>query len=274
MNSNPEYPGNIGNQEFMNRILALEQRVARLEAESKHYAASSATDKMGIDEQVINVPSDEQLESSIGEYGLAWLGNIVLFFGVTFFVQYMQVNGYKFISEVLGFSVVGGIFFLAYYLRNSNPYMAKVFNLNAYLLVFYVTLKLYFFTPNPILPNKIIGLGLLLIVVAALMFLSIRKRSTVITGLALILMTVTAILSDSTHILFSLLTIVSIASIILLYRFGWIRIVFLTIFLVYFSILLWMFGNPIISHQMQLIASHQSGYIYLFLVAAIFSLSL
>ena len=275
MNATPDKTGNSLYQELVNKLQALERRVSQLEEERKHFYSSTSANTnftSELESVEFSAPDDAQLESSFGEYGLAWLGNIVLFFGITFLVQYMQVNGYKFLSPFLGYISVGGIFFLAYNLRNSHPYIAKIFDLNAYLLLFYVTLKLHFFTLNPILSNGAIGLILLLAVSGVLMYLSLGKKSNVIAGLSLILISVSALLSDSTHILLSLATFVSIIGIVLLFRLGWIRMIYLSIFLCYITLLIWMFGNPVMGHQMRIIANHQSGIIYLFLIAAIFSL--
>ncbi|MEZ5084672.1 MAG: hypothetical protein R2750_14715 [Bacteroidales bacterium] len=205
MNSTPDNHSNATYRELADKLLALEKRVSQLELErQRNYSVSGKVDKTDEMESVeFHVPDDAQLEFSFGEYGLAWLGNIVLFFGITFLVQYMQVNGYKFLSPVLGYMSVGGIFFLAHYLRSSNSYMAKIFKLNAYLLLFYVTLKLHYFSPNPILANGIVGLILLLAVTSVLMYLSISRKSTVIAGLSLILISVSALLCDSTHIAFA-----------------------------------------------------------------------
>lgn len=274
MKSNPGQYGNSDYKELADQLLAIEKRVTQLELDKKRYLASSGDDEIEDEEFGLkfNVPGSGLTESSIGEYGLAWLGNIVLFFGITFFVQYLQVSGFKLISPVFGYVSVAGIFFLAYYLRNSNKYMAKIFNLNGYLLVYYVTSKLHFFTANPILSNKTFGLILLLIVTAVLLFISIRKKYTLLAGLSLIFIMFTAVLSDSTHVMLSLATLVSIIAMVILYRFGWIRLVFLSIFLVYFTALLWMLGNPVMGHPMQAIQDHQFGFIYLFVIAAIYSL--
>jgi hypothetical protein len=274
MNLNSDQSGNSDYQELAGKLYALEQRMTQLESDRKRYYSPSEEDEIeheGISFK-IKGPGSAQLESHIGEYGLAWLGNIVLFFGITFFVQYLQVSGFKVISPILGFASMAGIFVLAHYLRNSNPYMAKIFNLNSYLLFFYVTLKLHFFTDNPIISNKALGLILLLVATGILLFISMRKKYAVLAGLSLILLVVTAVLSDSTHVILSLVTLVSIIAIILLYRFGWIRLVFLSIFLVYFTNLLWMIGNPMMGHQIQTITYHHSGFIYLFFISAIFSL--
>ncbi len=274
MNSNPDQSGNLSYKELADKLHALEQRVIQLESDRKNYHALSEEDEF--DQEGLNfnikLPGEGQFESNFGQFGLAWLGNVVLFFGITFLLQYFIVNGFKAISPIFGYASVAGIFYLAYYLRNSNAYIAKIFNLNAYLLAFIVTLKLHFFTPNPIISNITIGLLLLILVTGIFLFISIRKKYAVLTGLTLILVAVIAILSDSIHVMLPLATLISIIGVIFLYRFGWIRLIFLSIFLVYFIILLWMLGNPMMGHPIQAIMDHQYGYIYLLLVAGIFSL--
>ena len=59
------------------------------------------------------------IESGFGEYGLAWIGNIVLLFGITFLMQYIQNKGYNMVSSLFGYVVVAGLFLL-YHLYSSN----------------------------------------------------------------------------------------------------------------------------------------------------------
>jgi hypothetical protein len=272
MDSNTDQSGNSGYKELAERLFALEQRVANLESAKKSQFVPPGGED---DEEIsfkISHSGDTHYESNIGEFGLAWLGNVVLFFGITFLVEYLRISGFRLISSFFGFAAVAGIFILAHYLRNPNPYMSRIFNLNGYLLVFYITLKLHFFTSNPLITSKGLALILLLLVSGILMFLSVRKKYTILAGLSLILTSATAILGGSTHIMLSLATVVSIAGIAFLYKFGWIRHVFLSIFLVYFIHLLWMFNNPLMGQPFQIISSHQSGYVYLYIVSAIFSL--
>lgn len=272
MDSNSNQTGDSGYQELAEKLSALEQRVAQLEAGRKPQYIPSEEEKDLELNFKIKGSDDIEYESNIGEYGLAWLGNIVLFFGIIFFVEYLRISGLNVISPLFGFAAVAGIFGLAYYLRDSNFYMARIFNLNGYLLVFYVTLKLHFFTANPLIASKSVGLLLVLVLTGILMYISIRQKYTVLAGLSLILIMVIAVLSDSTHLMLPLATLLSIIGIVFLYKFGWIRLVFLSIFLVYIVFLVWMFNNPFMGHQFQIISNSQSGYIYLFIVAAIFSL--
>lgn len=272
MNANSDQSGNSLYQELAEKINTLEQRITKLESKRKdNYIPSEEDEFEGLSFN-IKLPGDGQFESSFGKYGLAWLGNIVLFFGIIYFVQYLGVSGFKVISTIVSFASVAGIFVLAFYIRNSNEYMSKIFNLNAYLLLFFSTLKLHFFIDNPIISNKFAGLILLLVVSGVIMFISVRRKYKVLTGLSFILIAVTSVLSDSTHIMLILATLISIAGSVFLYRFGWIRLLSLSIFLAYSINLLWMFGNPMIGNQFLLESNHQLGFIYIFFIAAIFSL--
>ena len=259
-------------QELIAKIEALELRVVQLESERKPLKAPPATKIADEMQSVVSEEvSDEQIESNIGQYGLAWLGNIVLFFGIIFLVEYLRVSGLTLVSPAFGFAAIVSIVFLAKYLRDSNAYMAKIFDLNGYLLTFYVVMKLHFFATNPIVTSKLFVLILLLAIIGYLMYLSIQRKYAVYTGISLVFLAITSMLSDSTHLMLLMTCLLSLSSIVLLYKFGWIRLVFLSIVLAYLVNLLWMLGNPIMGHPVQVIDNHQFGFIYLFLVAAIFS---
>lgn len=273
MSTNSSKSANLEYDKLSKKLLALEKRVKKLES-GKNLDYKAEFDDSEGDVLNFNImgKSNSNLEFHFGEYGLAWLGSIVLFFGIAFFVQYLQVNGYNVISALLGFASVAIIFLFSYYLRNSSPHMTKVFKLNAYLLGFYVTFKLHFLTSDPLIVNKTLGLGLLLIIVAIYIYKAIRIKHATLAGFSIILIAIIAILSDSTHIMLSLAAALSVIGVLLLYKHGWIRLVFLSIFMSYFIILMWMISNPFMGHQLQIVSSHQFGYLYIYCIAGVFSL--
>ena len=189
MNSDSDQTDNSIYLELAAKLSALEKRVAQLESVSTTHSTPMVEDEDEAINFKFHASGDTQYESNIGEYGLAWLGNVVLFFGITFLVEFLQISGLKIVSSIFGFISVAGIFLLANYLQKSNPYMARIFNLNAYLLAFYVTMKLYFFTTDPIIASKGLGLILLLIVIGLVLFFSIRKKYQVLAGIAITLLT-------------------------------------------------------------------------------------
>ena len=261
------------NLELFDRIKSLEKRLDRLEKSINYGNAVSEEEEIETKKVVskeIEI-DDNEIESSIGQFGLAWMGNIVLFVGITFLVQYLQDIGFNVVSTVLGFVSVAGIFAFANYLKNSNTYMASIFNLNGYLMLFFVTLKLHFFSDNPIIENQTLGLILLLVVCGVELYLAVKKNYTVLAGLTLILLAVTSIISDSTHFMLPLAVVISAIGTYFLFKYSWTKLVFLSIILTYLIFLQWFLGNPIMGHSLAALKVHQFGYIYLFAVGAIFS---
>ncbi|NOX85971.1 MAG: DUF2339 domain-containing protein [Chlorobi bacterium] len=264
----------LSSRQIIEKLNNLESRIARLEAE--RYIVPPAQEE-GFEEinpfkQLKDMSSGSILESKVGEYGLSWLGNIVLFVGISFIVQYIQNLGFRFTSSAIGYISVAGIFILAHFLKKTYPRMALLFNLNAWLLLFYVTLRLHFFTNDPVIPGKSVGLLLITLVSAVQLFFSIKKHSALQTGTVMVLLSIIAVVSNTTHFMLIITLILASMAVILLFRFNWIRLFYLSIILAYSVTLIWLLNNPFMGNELQVIKTHNNGYIYLFGIAAIFSL--
>lgn len=223
-------------------------------------------------EQLKEISDGSLIESKIGEFGLAWLGNIVLFFGIIFLVQFVQKSGYQTGAAIFGYISVAGIFILAHFLKSTFPKKIYIFNLNAWLLLFYVTLRLHFFTIEPLIVSKSIGLLLLTITTVIPLYVSVKKLSIVLASVVLVLLSIVAVVSDSTHFMLPIAVVIAIVAVVLLYRFGWIRLLYLSIVLVYLITLIWFLNDPLMGNQVQAITEHHFGFIYLFIIAAVYSL--
>lgn len=215
---------------------------------------------------------DKGLESKIGRYGLAWLGNIVLLFGISFLTEYMMNLGHQYLSVILGYGAVATMFFIANYLKRSNGHLAFIFNLNGQLLLFYITLRLHFFSAAPVIPDKTISMILLMLLVSFQTYLSFRNKSQAFGALSVIFAVAAAIMSDTTHVMLPLLTLTAAGAIYYFYRYDWQVLTVMTIFLSYISYFMWLFGNPLMGHPMQLLQQHHSGIIYLFAFGGFYSL--
>jgi hypothetical protein len=263
----------MSQEDLFGRIISLEQRVSTLEAGlagSKPVMAGNSKDDQA-DETVEIGFSGSNIESSFGEFGLAWIGNLVLLFGIVFLVKYMQNKGLEVFSTIIGYAAVAGLFLVSNYLKNSHKNLASIFSLNGYVLLFIVTMQLHFFTNNPLLPGLFPVLALLLVVTIIQSYIAIRRKSEGLAGLAFVMAAVTAILSNQTHFLLPITVIVSITAVIFLRRFGWWRLLIFSIFLVYIVNLLWLTGNPFMNHAIKVLKDHESGYFYLFIIAAAYS---
>ena len=268
-------------ERISSRLRAIELRLSRLESAlliTENNNAFNSRDKVRIMDPSQNSKTlDEEgkgLESQIGRFGLAWLGNIVLLFGIIFLTEFLMIQGYRFLSVIFGYFAAASIFFLSGYVKKTNVHLAFMFNLNAQVLLYYITIKLHFFSTSPVISNKAIIVILLLILVVFQVYLSIRSMSQVFAALSVFFALTTAILADATHLMLPLVTLTAAGSIYYNYRFNWEPLLFITILLTYLTFFLWLFGNPFMGHPMQLITEHHSGIIYLFGLGACYSVLL
>ena len=147
-------------EKILSRLHSLELRLSRLESvvnlsvDASYYDAG---EHLTAADQILNGDTlneeEKGLESQIGRFGLAWLGNIVLLFGITFLSQYMMNQGYRFLSAFFGYMASAAIFLLAHYLKKSNVHLSSVLRINAQVLLFYITIRLHFFAASPVIPG-------------------------------------------------------------------------------------------------------------------------
>ncbi len=266
--------------ELLDKIHKLEKRISILEEGTKTVGLPGFKIRLAEEEDaqisdtkiVSQNIENEGFESRIGEYGMAWLGNIVLFFGIIFLTQFLLSQGHSVISMLFGFVSVGLIYLTGYLSRKSVPFMSSLFFYNGHILLFFNSLKLHFFSGSEIIENIFLGYGIVLLVILSLAYFAARKRSRILTGIVWIMVAVTAIASNSTHFMLSLMVGLSSLSVFLTYRYGWWKVLIVSIILVYFTFLIWILGNPIMGNTLGIRTIHQSGHVYLFACALIYSM--
>jgi hypothetical protein len=132
---------------------------------------------------------------------------------------------------------------------------------------------LHFLTGNPLIGNEIFAASLLVIVTTVQFYMAVRKKSELFSVIAMIFAVFTALVSNNTHITLTLCTIAAAVSMLLFFKFNLSRQVRFSVVLIYFALLIWIFNNPMMTHKFGLIKAHDFGYIYIFIIAFIFSLT-
>ena len=266
-------------EKILNSLKSVELRLSKLESalnitdsESIYISEKHQETVDPILNGVILNDEEKGIESRIGRFGLAWLGNIVLLFGITFLTQYMMNLGYRFFSFLIGYIASASIFLLADYIKKANVHLAFIFRINALVLLFYFTVRLHFFSFSSIIPGKIISIFMLLILVALQVYLSIRNESQPFAALAVFFALATAILGDTTNLTLPIVMITAAGVVYIYRRFNWEPLLIVTIFLTYLVFFLWLFGNPLSGHTMEMITEHHFGIIYLFGLGVCFSI--
>jgi hypothetical protein len=264
-----------GFAQLSERIAGLERRLSVLEEQVNAGSFSqgfidirnkgmSGGETVSVDETTI--------ESNILEYGLSWIGSIVLLFGIGFLMMFIQKQANAYVSSLIGYISVAGVYFLSRYLKESHGHLSFMLNIGTHLLLFYVTLRLFFFTNPPVIPVKEVVVMLLIIAAGFQVYRAVMLKSELIASIAVILLLLTASFCDMTHETLPLLTLSAAASFFLFYKYGWWRQMTAAIILVYLFHILWMLGNPLMGHAVSGISAPQQNLLYLFSYGVIFSL--
>ncbi len=260
------------------QLLLLEQRLTSVEESLNKIRSqkieNSINDQENTDSDIeISFPFTPKgsIEFGVGEYGMAWLGNIVLLIAVIFFVQYLHNSGSPFLSVLLGFSAVAAVYSISFFTRKTFLYLSNLFQYNGHLLIFYLTLRLHFIQ-NPVVESHFLGLMAVVSVSGMLLFVAYRKKSQLLTGIVLLMMLVAGVISNSMHFLLVISTFTAVVSILLYYRFGWIRLIISCVLFIYLVQFIWLLNNPLITHHAQFRENYGFGFVYLIATGFIFSL--
>jgi hypothetical protein len=268
----------VKSEYFEDRFKSIELRLANLESElarNKLRQPSAEAEEYQTDESLLSeaiIDEEKGLESKIGSVGLAWLGNFVLLFAIVFFTGYIMTQGHRLLSVIIGVFVVSIIFWISNYLKNKNSSLSFMLKINGQLVLFYEAFRMHFFSVHPLISGKIIVLAILLLIIAFQIYSALKGRSQTFGFLAVISALFTAVLSDTTHIMLPLITATAIGAFYFFFKYNWQFLLIATIILVYVAFFMWLFGNPIMDHPLQMLSDHQYGYLYLFVLGGCFSL--
>jgi len=267
-------PDKLDNQQLTERLLALESRISRIEARLRHYSPREALRGEESEEEyefTIRKPKGSVFESNLVEYGLSWLSTIVFILGIIFLMSYVRNNGYPVLASFTGYLAVTAIFVFTYLFRNSFSHISAFLNTSALLLLYIVTLRLHFFSPQPLISASGTGLLLLGLAWAAQTWYAIRKRSEFLGFISILLLLISGIIIDSTYITLTSVALAAALSLVFFIRFSWWRQLIAAVFLVYVTHLIWLSGNPFMGHALKFVTAHQYNIAFLFVYGLIFS---
>jgi hypothetical protein len=237
-------------KELADKISSFDERISRIEA---MLSAGYKTTPSGSAHLAASAEKEEEFanplsESKVFEHGLAWIGSAVLLLGMMFTMMFVNNTIGGIASFLLGTGSTVLTFILAEYLKKTLSYMAFMFRISAYILIYYTLLRLHFIVDNPLIGNEWVVVALLLVSIAAFFYKADSEKSQLMGFFAYTLIMV-----------------------YLLYRNGWDTLLILSIFMVYIGHTIWLVGNPVMGHPMAAVTNPQNNLIYLFLYGIIYS---
>ncbi len=271
---NTQNQNELNLKSLLSRIELLEKRLGSIESilriEWPKEAERSVAEE-GFEEAV---RKREDTESKVVEFGLAWLGGIVFLFGIVFLMTFAESLGYVVLSKAIAYAATILLFTISFFLRKSFPVLVNVLNICGLLLLYYITLKLHFFTSQPIIPGKGAAIVILFSVIGLHFYHAIRKNSEFLGFIAMTLCAVTAIVSDSAYITFTILAVSSIVALLLFYKKIWWKLIIYSLFIVYTAHLIWLFSNPVMGHSIGIVKSPQHNLLFILGYGIIFASSI
>ncbi len=218
--------------------------------------------------------AESSFEFRIGTFGLTWVGGMALLLGILFLVSYTYGHGQALLSALLGYGIAFLLLAATRKWEQSYPHFSFMLRVIAYLLLFYVTLRLHFFTQQPLVGSWALAILLLLVLVGAQLFRAYRHPSEFFAFLALLQGMATALLCDSPPYCFALLLVFAGLATYFFIRRNWMRLYLGVIFLTYFAHLIWLLNNPVLGHPIRAASEPHNSLVFLFAYEFIFSLPL
>jgi len=264
----------VSTREIIKYLNKLENRISNIENRLRIFSGEESTIETpgseNSNETLAKEKNEDQLELRIGQFWLAKVGIVVLIIGFAFLLTLPYENFPLGIPSLIGFLLAGSLALLSRYGKNNFPYICSYLTGGAFVLLYFATLRLHFFSLTSIFGNIFFEIILLLIISAITLAYSIKKRSVYFSALSLTFAFATAIVSDNSFFLFFVTAFLSALVIYLKIKFQWQNLVIYGIVLAFFTHLLWFLNNPVIGKTFQLVSSPDINVLFLLLYASIF----
>ena len=267
MHAAPEDPGLTA---ILEHLKALEQRIARIEEELDIQPVPTGGEPAPRQEDAEAVEKrDEALEIEIAQYWFPKVGIVVLAIGIAFLLTFPYKGLHPALPGIFGYILVGGAFFLARRLQDSFAEIARYVFGGALVLLYFTTLRLFFFSPDTLITDRNVELILLLVVVIFSIVLSIRRGSIYLAAISLTTGYGTALIGG--ELLFVILVSSALAGVAayLARRFDWKPLLLYAVLLTYLTHTIWAVNNPVLGNTLRLVSPAPGHILVVLLYASI-----
>ncbi len=212
----------------------------------------------------------EELEFVVGQNWFASVGVLVLTCGVGFALSLPWSGLPPIAPSVVGCSLAAGLLLVARFWHKSFELVAGYFRGAGMALLFFSTLRLYYFGTTHVLDIDSSGGRLLLLaVVGANLAVALQQKSPWLLGLALLTGLVTAVAAGAPFLVFASVTLLSGLAAFAAVRHRWPGLLLCAIPAGYAAHLLWLINRPWSGRAFQIVAEPAAGIIFLLVYAVI-----
>ncbi|MHB8579419.1 MAG: DUF2339 domain-containing protein [Ignavibacteriaceae bacterium] len=269
MDTSTEVPDN---KEIISLIKNLEERISRLESSLNVEPLQQKEPEEKRQTEVVDFSDkEEELEYRIGQFWFAKVGIVVLIIGIAFFLTFPYNNLPPFLPGIFGYILTAVIFGFSSYFKKISAYMSGYLLGGGLALLYFTTLRLYFFGSELLITDLSLEIFLLVLIIFFNLFISIRKNSVYLTALSCTLGYATAIASDNSYFIFIMILFMSLLAVYFKTKYQWDGLIFYSLVLTYITHFIWSINNPFWGRNIQAVASPQINLIFILLYAVVFA---
>ncbi len=273
-------PQHLSDSAISDRMARIEERLARLEARLVAEPSAPATPETTVaplaetvdDSGSTPVPAAEEFEFEVGQNWFAVAGILALALGAAFMLSLPFASLPRGVPSLGGLAVGAGLFLLARRWQNSFVLVASYLRGAGMALLFFATLRLFFFGAFPGLSTgSLIGRAILGLAVAGNLAIAWRRQSPWLAGIALVLGHAAAIAVGSAGVILFTLIVLPALTVAAARQTGWLRLVLLAIPLASATYLIWAIGNPFLGGAYHFVAAPAIAPAFLLVAVALFA---
>lgn len=264
--------GDFNSNQIINHLKNLEARISRIEAYLKLKPGDEELAEERESETISEVTEKaEALEFHIGQYWFAKVGIVILAIGIVFLLTFPYENLPAILPPLFGYLISAAIFILAHYWRKAYSLISRYLVGGGLLLLYFTTLRLHFFSDQLVITGRTFELILLGIVVFVNFIVSAKRESVYLVSLSLTMGYITALISNESYAIFSILILMAILSVYFGLKFQWHGLIIYGIILTFLTHFLWFLNNPFLGNELGLVTSPQSNLIFILIYVLIFA---
>lgn len=250
--------------DIVNILNKLDKRLSAVESAVNNEGVRVEEDKQEPQKEItIKKEKGEDIEFRFGEQWFGKIGVIAFLFGIF----YVLVSPLGDIPDVFVFGF--GFFVSVLLIASLKLKSGLIHSLSGYLLgsgliiLYFSTLRLHYFSSDPLITNKLILIILLFIVSGIAYLFAYYKKSVYLTSIALTSLYITALLSNIPLLIFITLVAGSFSVVKLSERFTWSGLIMYSIPLTYLIHAIWYINNPFLGNEIEFVTEWSAHIIFI-----------
>ncbi len=251
-------PRESTNDPLVEQFRMLENRIARIE------------EQLGISDGIIESPllvqkatsvdnvssqaEADDLEFEVGQKWFAKVGIVVIAIGIVFLLTFPYSDIPVMAPGLFGYVLAGGLFLLSHLWRNTFDTVSRYLRGAAMALLFFTTLRLFYFGAEPAFSIKSWG-GILLFasVVVVNFVVALRRKSPYLFGLALVSGFGSSVAIGIGWFIPPTIILLCVLIVYARVRFGWSGVLLYGTVLAYLTHCIWILNNPLLGNELKFV---------------------